>query len=261
MNADLFAVAPREDGVVSVQISTDDEPYLGPAWVDGFCAVMTEVGADAAVRVVVLEGGSQYFSAGASRAALTGENGHVPIVSYAPRAARAVLDVPVPTIAAAAGHAIGGGLLVGLLCDAIVLAEQSLYGANFMRLGFTPGMGATHVIPQAFGSPLGRELLFSGRLLTGREIRHACCPLSHAVVSRPNVMDRARSLAREVAEASRDSLLLLKQHVAGPRREAVERALREEDAAHARIFANSATSDDVARRYPAVPPLGRIEEP
>jgi polyketide biosynthesis enoyl-CoA hydratase PksI len=256
----LFSATPLEDGVVSVCIAAEDEPYLGPDWVDGFVAVTATLAEDTSVRVIVLEGGEPYFSAGASRDTLLGANGAGPIASYAPRAARALLDVPVPTIAAAAGHATGGGLMVALLCDAIVLAEQSMYGANFMALGFTPGMGATHVIPEAFGSTLGRELLFGGRLLTGREIRQARCPLSHAVIPHAEVMKRARSMAREFAEAPRDSLVLLKQNLAGPRRRSLELALQAESAAHARLFANPMTCAEIARRYPPVGSHERIEE-
>lgn len=259
MSAGLFAVTPREDGIVSVQVSIDDEPYLGPSWVDGFSAAMEELAGDASVRAVVLEGGDQYFLAGASQAMLTGTSGRE-VENYAPRAARAVLGVPVPTVAAVAGHAIGGGLVTGLLCDAVVLAEESLYGVNFMQLGFTPGMGASHVIPETFGATLGRELLFSGRLLTGREIRQACCPLSHAVVPRADVTVRALDIARDFAGASRDSLVLLKENLAGRRRESVERALQVESAAHGRLFANPAISAEIAARYPVIAPAEGSEQ-
>jgi enoyl-CoA hydratase/carnithine racemase len=166
---------------------------------------------------------------------------------------RTLLDLPVPVVAAAAGHAIGGGLLVALWCDAIVLGEESLYGANFMALGFTPGMGATHAVPEAFGAPLGRELLWTGRLLTGREIRAASCPLSHAVRPRAQVMEQALMQAREIADAPRGTIVLLKRMLAASRREALERALRAEASAHATLHADPATAAEIGRRYPTAP--------
>jgi enoyl-CoA hydratase/carnithine racemase len=254
----LFAVTRHDGGVASLRIATDEEPYLGLRWVEGFSRALSAVSADDAVRVVILEGGERYFSAGASLEALTKGGGSDPFPSYTSRAVRALLASPLPVVAAAAGHAIGGGLLVALWSEIAFLAEESLYGANFMQLGFTPGMGATHAIPGAFGEPLGRELLFSGRLLTGREIREARCPLSHAVLPRAQVTQRALSMAREIAGAPRESIVLLKQQLAARRREAFERVVHAENSAQARVFADPATLDEIVRRYPA---HGRDEHP
>lgn len=250
MNTGLFAVAPRDEGVVSVRISTEEDPYIGPSWVNGLSDVLGRLAEQLSIRAVVLEGGQPYFSAGASRSALVETSGPGILPDYAARAVQAVLDVPVPIIAAAAGHAIGGGLVLAILCDAVVLGEESLYAANFMGLGFTPGMGATTLVPEAFGEFLGRELLYSGRMLTGREIRHACCPLSHAVRPRADVMDRACRVAQDFAEAPRDSLVQLKRILTARRRDSLERALQAERAAHALLLANPAMRDEIARRYP-----------
>lgn len=253
MSSALFAVTPRDRGVVSLRIATDDDPYLGPSWADGFAAVVRELAGDGSLRAVLLEGGDRHFSAGASRAALTDASARGALPEYAGQVARGLLDLPVPTIAAARGHAIGGGLLLALWCDVVVLAEEALYGANFMKLGFTPGMGATHAIPEAFGEPLGRELLYGGHLLTGREIRDARCPLSHAVRPREEVIERALALAREIAEAPRQAIVLLKQNLGTGRKERLEHALETEGAAHRRLFENPALAEEIARRHPAVP--------
>jgi enoyl-CoA hydratase/carnithine racemase len=251
MNPELFAVTQRGDGVASLRIASDAEPYIEVSWVAAFAAALTELVSDEAVRVVVLEGGDGYFLAGASRAALLASNRSRDIMEHAAVATRALLASPVPVVAAAAGHAIGGGLLIALWCDFAILAEESLYGANFMALGFTPGMGATHAVPEAFGKPLGRELLLTGRLLTGREIRDACCPLSHAVRPRAHVLDHALTRARAIAEAPRHALVLLRQNLAVRRSDALERALSAEAHAHATLFAKADTFDEITDRYPS----------
>jgi enoyl-CoA hydratase/carnithine racemase len=251
MKPDLFVVTPRDDGVVSLQIASDAQPYVDPSWVAAFGAALAQLANDDAVRAVVLEGGNRYFLAGASRAALLESNRGNDATGYAAVASRALLALRIPVVAAAAGHAIGGGLLVALWSDIDVLADESLYGANFMALGFTPGMGATHAVPEAFGEPLGRELLFTGRLLTGREIRDACCPLSHAVRPRAQVLDHALSRARAIAEAPRHALMLLKQNLVARRCEALERALRAEALAHGTLFTQAETFEEIARRYPS----------
>ena len=58
----------------------------------------------------------------------------------------AVLDLPILVVAAMAGHAIGGGLALGLCADIILLSRESRYGASFMNMGFTPGMGITKLL-------------------------------------------------------------------------------------------------------------------
>lgn len=254
MSHELFGVTPRGDGVVSLCICTDDHPYLETGWIESFADALARLAADTSVRAVVLEGGHRYFQAGASRAALLAARGAGPVAGYAAGAARALLALPVPVVAAAAGHAIGGGLVVALWCDAVVLAEESLYGANFMALGFTPGMGATHAVPEAFGEPLGRELLYTGRLLTGTEIRESHCPLSHAVRPRGEVLDRARRRAHEMVEAPRASIVLLKRALAGRRREALERAVLAETHAHELLSSDPTMGEEISRRYPTPAP-------
>ena len=256
----LFAVTPHDDGVVSLRIATDAQRHFDPAWVAGFLETLGVLGKDPAVRVVILESGAEYFSAGATRETLI--QSFNTAQSYAARIPHALLALPVPVVAAMAGHAIGGGLLLGLWCDAVVLASESLYGANFMALGFTPGMGATYAVPEAFGAPLGRDLLWTGRLMTGREIRDACCPLSHAVLPRSAVSGRALAVARDLAAAPRDAGRLLKESLAVHRRASLEGALNAERAAHGALLADPATEREIARRYPtASRPSLRPAEP
>jgi enoyl-CoA hydratase/carnithine racemase len=262
MSAGLFVVTREEEGVASLCIATDADPYLGSRWAVEFSGRLAALAADVDIRAVVLEGSGPYFSAGASRESLTETievEGAASRLSYAARTARALLDLPIPVIAAAAGHAIGGGLLLALWCDVIVMAEESLYAANFIRLGLTPGMGATRVVGEAFGEPLGRDLLFSGRTVTGREIRDASCPLSHAVVPRAQAHGRALSIARDIAEAPRESIVLLKQILARRRRESLEQALDAEDAAHRRLFTSQTTIAEIAQRYPIRSGLANTE--
>ncbi len=243
-----FTTTVIDDGVLSLRIATDDESHMDPQWSERFLELLDAIGRDAAVRVLVIEGGARVFCAGASRAALLTRGDFPP--ECAAQVPPALLATPVPVVAALAGHAIGGGLLVGLWCDAVVLAQESMYGANFMALGFTPGMGATAAVPEAFGPFLGRRLLFTGQLVTGREIRDAGCPLSHTVHPRTQVRDRALAIAREMAEAPREALVLLKQTIAACRQEALERALDAEQHCHAALFAGGQLFDEIARRYP-----------
>lgn len=252
---DLMLVS---DHVATLRIGSDVDPYLGAPTIDTLREAVDYVTRSERVRAVVVEGGERHFSAGASRESLTASEAGRNITTYVAEIPRLLLSMPVPTVAAMAGHAIGGGFVLGLWCDAVVLGEESLYGANFMALGFTPGMGSTYVVEEALGGPLGRELLFSGRMLKGREIKDAHVPLSHAVMPRAAVRERAIAMATEFAAAPREALVLLKKRIAGKRRPYLELAVTEEHQMHAALFGQESTLRAIGERYAFVetPPRG-----
>jgi polyketide biosynthesis enoyl-CoA hydratase PksI len=198
-------------------------------------------------KCVVLFGGNDVFNSGATRGGLT--NAERPITDYVAKLPRLMLDFPVPTIAAMAGHALGGGLLLGLWCDLAVFAEDRLYGANFMALGFTPGMGATLCLEEAFGSFLGREMLYTGKLLTGMELRARGAPLPH-VVPRAQVEARARELAEDIVAVPQGSLQLLRRTLSARRRVRLEAVLLDEGHMHKQVFADPETRARIADLLP-----------
>lgn len=237
------------EGIVSLQIATDETPYLGHWYVPILSEAVERLKADESIRVVLVEGGDRYFSAGASREALLSSEPEAMIQSYVGELPRLLLSVPVPTVAAMAGHAIGGGFVLGLWCDIVVLAEESLYGANFMALGFTPGMGATVVVEEVLGAPFARELLLTGRLVKGHELRSAGGAIARYVVPRAEVRSRALAIAEEIAEAPRVALVQMKRTLANRRRELLERAIREEGQMQSVLFASEETRSVIASRY------------
>lgn len=233
--------------VISVKVASDEAPYLGAHTISLLENVNALVDSDLHIRAVILEGGRKHFSAGANRTSLMTDDAQGHITSYVARVPCLLTRIKVPTVAAMAGHAIGGGFILGLLCDSAVLAEESLYGANFMALGFTPGMGATYIIEAALGPHLGREMLFSGRVVKGREL--VASPLAHAIMPRAFVRNRAVAIAEEMASAPRRALELLKRRLTTPRQPMLEQALVAERAMHDELFANAATRELVEQRY------------
>jgi enoyl-CoA hydratase/carnithine racemase len=173
---------------------------------------------------------------------------------------RLLLELEIPTLAAIAGHAIGGGLMLGLWCDVAVLADESLYGVNFLALGFTPGMGSTLLLEDVLGAPLARDLMLTGRLVKGRDIREAAVPLSHAVVPRRDVLARTIARAEEMASMPPAAMHLLRTHIAARRRAQLERAIADELAMHVTVFSDDATRDRIEDSYPFSPTSARTSE-
>lgn len=171
--------------------------------------VFTAIAADPRVKVAVLTGYDEVFSMGGTKEALVGISEGKLRYSDVPFVYRGLLDCPVPVIAAMEGHAVGGGLAFGCQADIVFLAEESVYCANFMQYGFTPGMGATLFFKEKFGANLANELMFTADSLTGSTLRDKGAPI--AIKPRVEVLAEAMAKARSLSEKPPDALKLLKR--------------------------------------------------
>jgi len=236
-----------EEGVATLRMrDAAGKNAFSRAFVAALTEALAQVAARPEVRVCVVAGLPEVFSAGGDREVLLGL-AEGTISPYDLTLTRALLEVPVPTVAAMAGPAVGGGLVFGLACDTVVLARESRYGANFMDLGFTPGMGATRLLQLALGEYVAAEALFSGRYFRGDEL--AGRGQVNAVVPRAEVEPRALAIARRIADKPRHALLLLKRALALPRRRAFEEARTIESMMHEVCFADPATRATIRDNY------------
>ncbi|NWR74810.1 AUHM protein, partial [Centropus unirufus] len=108
-------------------------------------------------------------------------------------------NLPVPTIAAIDGIALGGGLELALACDIRVAASTAKMGLVETKLAIIPGAGGTQRLPRTIGVSLAKELIFSARVVDGDEAKSIGL-ISH-VVEQNEAGDaayrRALALARE----------------------------------------------------------------
>ncbi|MGH3329152.1 MAG: enoyl-CoA hydratase/isomerase family protein [Streptomycetales bacterium] len=74
-----------------------------------------------------------------------------------------VLELPVPTIAAVHGYALGGGFEFALSCDLIVADETAVVGLPEVTVGVIPGGGGTQLLSRRVGSSRAADLIFTGR--------------------------------------------------------------------------------------------------
>ncbi|MGP0092515.1 MAG: enoyl-CoA hydratase/isomerase family protein [Xanthobacteraceae bacterium] len=138
--------------------------------------LFSELIADPALaRVVVLTGsGDRAFCAGGDlkeRHGMTDEQWNAQHLVFE-RMIRAVIECPVPVIAAVNGAAFGGGCELALGCDFIYASRTARFALTEVTLGIMPGTGGTQNLPRAIGSRRAKELIFSGRPF-GAEDAHA----------------------------------------------------------------------------------------
>jgi enoyl-CoA hydratase len=85
------------------------------------------------------------------------------------RAIRAIVQCPVPTIAAVNGAAYAGGMEIALCTDFIYAAEHARFALTEVTLGIMPGAGGTQSLPRAVGARLAKEILLTGKPFTAQQ--------------------------------------------------------------------------------------------
>jgi polyketide biosynthesis enoyl-CoA hydratase PksI len=103
-----------------------------------------------------------------------------------------------------------------------------------MKYGFTPGMGATFILPQKLGIALAQEMMLAAKTYRGEELQKRGIPFP--VLPREEVMEYALDLARTVAEKPRVSLITLKDHLVASLREGLPKVIAAEVAMHEKTF-------------------------
>ncbi|XP_077200603.1 methylglutaconyl-CoA hydratase, mitochondrial isoform X1 [Paroedura picta] len=96
------------------------------------------------------------------------------VSSFVSRARATINDIanlPVPTIAAIDGIALGGGLELALACDIRVAVTSAKMGLVETKLAIIPGAGGTQRLPRIIGVSLAKELIFSARVVDGNEAK------------------------------------------------------------------------------------------
>ncbi len=82
------------------------------------------------------------------------------------RAFVAMLECPVPVIAAVNGHAFGGGLEIALCCDFIYASRDARFAMSEVSLGIMPGGCGTQTLARAVGERRAKELILSAKRFT-----------------------------------------------------------------------------------------------
>ncbi len=80
-----------------------------------------------------------------------------------------VLELPMPTIAAVHGFALGGGYELALSCDVIVADPSAVVGLPEVSVGVIPGGGGTQLLPRRVGAAKAAELIFTARRVPAAE--------------------------------------------------------------------------------------------
>ena len=116
-----------------------------------------------------------------------------------------------PIIAAVAGHALGGGCELALLCDFIIAADTAKFGQPEITLGIMPGLGGSQRLVRAVGKAKAMELCLTGRMMDAAEA--LSCGLAARVVPADELMAEALKLAEKIAAQPLPAAAMIKDAV------------------------------------------------
>ena len=153
------------------------------------------------VRAVVVSGsGERAFSVGSNVKDFEAHRGPAGRAHFEreARLGQRLVSLPMPTIAAIEGDALGGGLEIALCCDLRVASETAQLGLPEVRLAVTPNTGGTQRLPRIVGEARAKELLLTGRIISAAEAERI--GLVNEVVPAGQAAARARQLGEEIAE-------------------------------------------------------------
>src|SRR5687768_11049525 len=169
-----LALEPRDEHVLLVTLNRPQvlnalNTQMGKDKIDLWTRLAAEPGA---LRCVVLTGaGDRAFCAGADLKERDGMSETVWRAQHEifERAFMALMELPLPVIAAVNGHAFGGGLELALACDFIYAANGARMALSETRLGLMPGGAGTQNLARAAGERRAKELIFTAEPFTAEQ--------------------------------------------------------------------------------------------
>ena len=186
-----------QDGVALVTVNRPEKLNpLNIETIDALEACFRDIGADEAVKAVILTGaGEKAFVAGADinqvsgLSAMEGRDWGLRGQQVFSR----IENLPKPVIAAINGYALGGGLELAMACHIRIASENAKLGQPEVKLGIVPGYGGTQRLPRLVGKGRALEMILTGDPIPAGE----ACRIG--LVNRVVPVDQLLTTARELA--------------------------------------------------------------
>ena len=177
----------------------------------------TEADADTAVKVIVLKGNGEVFSAGADLGYLQSLQSNTYQENLDDSTSlmqlyKQIYTLSKPVIAQIEGHAIAGGCGLATVCDFSFAVDEAKFGYTEVKIGFIPAIVMVFLL-RKIGERYAKELLLTGKLISAAEAKYM--GLINDVVGVENMQSTIDQLCKELIEqTSRASVQATKQMIA-----------------------------------------------
>ena len=230
-------VTTRQDGVMCVGFNRPgkknaitSDMYLA------LIATLQSASADASVRVVLIHGSDEVFTAGNDLADFLAWQSVAKPASH--QFLDALMNFDKPLIAAVSGVAVGIGTTLLLHCDFVYASTSARLALPFVNLGVVPEAGSTYLLTRLAGHQRAAELLLLGEPFSAEKAKEV--GLVNDVVAPDKLMETALATARKLAQkppaAIRITRTLMKQGIAA--------AAAQANAAELKLFAERLNSPE-----------------
>jgi enoyl-CoA hydratase len=193
---------------------------------------------DPDIGAIIITGSAKAFAAGADIKEMSAL-GFADVFGsdfFAPWAKLAA--VRTPTIAAVAGHALGGGCELAMMCDLLIAADTAKFGQPEIKLGVLPGMGGSQRLTRAIGKAKAMDLILTGRTIGAAEAERS--GLVSRVVPADDLLTEAKAVATTISQLSGSATRMAKEAV----NRAFESTLAEGLLYERRLFHSAFATDD-----------------
>jgi enoyl-CoA hydratase len=155
---------------------------------------------DPAVRALVLTGaGDQAVIAGADIAEMSAMSAQQAraFAEVGQRAFGRLEALPIPTLAAVNGYALGGGSELALACDLVYASERARFGQPEVTLGLVPSWGGTQRLARRVGPMRALEIVLTGELYDAARAKELglCLEVLPADRLLPHALSKAKVIA------------------------------------------------------------------
>jgi enoyl-CoA hydratase len=207
----MYVDVSLEDGIAELLLNHPPVNAFPSAGWSHLAQVVASLGADDAVRVVVIAAEGRGFCAGVDVKELARDASLIAAVNRGCYDAfAAIYDCAVPVISAVHGFCLGGGIGIAGSSDLVIASEDATFGLPEIDRG---ALGAATHLMRMFGMQQTRRMLYTGEPISAREAHELGGVLQ--VVKREQLRPAARELAAKIAGKSPRAVRLAKWSLNG----------------------------------------------
>lgn len=210
-------------------------------------------GRDPAVRSIVITGAGSAFCTGADLAAtVTHPTDPSVVMDVANDVIHAIVEVPVPVVAAVNGPAAGIGVSLALAADLTYAAESAYFLLAFVGIGLMPDGGSSLLVPAAIGRAKAAEMALLGERVSAADADRI--GLVSRTLPDDELAPHARAVAVRLASGPRRALALTKRSLNTVTLAALDRALALEKEGQSELLASTDFAEGAAAILQKRPP-------